>query len=99
VFGMTGVPGEDDKLKMYTIKARHGPMGQTQELRVDAAHCLIASTKDIHNLKSPTDLSMDLNMPVSEIAKEIDKQKHPNVDFKGLDLDFGMANGKTDTNK
>lgn len=45
IFALMKVPDEPDKLKIYTVKARHGPSGHTQELQVHPAFCRIISTK------------------------------------------------------
>ena len=66
------VSHEPDKIKIFTIKARHGPSGQTKELRVDPARYLISSTNDIMATLDNTGLDIDasLNQPVEEIKSE-----------------------------
>lgn len=86
VFALIKVPGEDNKIKMYTIKCRHGPSGQTQELYMDKTKFLIMSAESSMGITNESDLN--LNTPISEIANFVSKSSElPNVDFQSADFD------------
>ena len=80
IFGLMKVPGETDKIKIYTIKARHGPSAQLGELRVDPMHCLVSSTDDMLSLTSEVELDDDLNRTPDEISTSLGDQR-PDLDF------------------
>jgi replicative DNA helicase len=86
IFGLMRIPDEKDKIKIYVIKARHGPSGVTGELNVDPSRYLITSTSETLTMTSETDLELDLNRPPSEIAAEVEKVSEP-MSFQGCDLD------------
>ncbi len=89
IFALMRVPNEEDKLKINTIKARHGRSGFTNELRVDAAHCLISSTSGTHRLTSQSDLEEELNTPSDVITDAVESMKPVafNVNLNDLDDD------------
>lgn len=89
IFGLMKVSGENDKIKIHTIKARHGPSGQTGELNVDPSRYLITSTDGTLAMTSETDLELDLNRPPSEIAETVSEEpkEEKSVSFQGCDLD------------
>jgi replicative DNA helicase len=44
IFALIKVPNEEDKLKIYSLKARYGPSGQTAELGVNPQYCRVYGT-------------------------------------------------------
>jgi len=70
IFALMKVKGEDTRLKIYTIKSRYGPSGQTKELQVNAARCLISSTDGMMELTGDSGLDMyeSMNTPVEKIS-------------------------------
>ncbi len=61
------VKDEPDKIKVYSLKARHGPSKQTRELRVDPARCRIMSGSVDEDLIQDTDF--DIEKVVDDIVK------------------------------
>jgi len=57
VFAIVKVPGEEDHIKLHTIKARFGPSGQTQDLRVQPIYCRVSSCSNASILSEGEDLS------------------------------------------
>lgn len=71
IFALMPDKEEEDKIKIYTIKARHGRSGQTKELRVDAERSLITSTNDIMSTlgsASMDDISLAIDTTEDEIV-------------------------------
>ncbi len=89
IFILMKVPGEEDKLKVINIKARHGASGFSNELHVDAAHCLISSTDATLSLTSQSDIEFEINTPVSVIEEEVHQHEHSqhSLDFSSSNLD------------
>lgn len=86
IFALMKVPNEIDKIKILTIKARHGRAGTTEELRVDPEHCLISSTNGTLRLTSDAGLEEELNIPSEVIVEQVNQKKAPVVEFdSGLD--------------
>lgn len=83
IFAITKMKDED-KIKLYTIKARHGPSGQTRELRVDPARCQITSISEIDSMSSLPEFDADdiLNTSSDDIGKGSDVNV---VNFAGAD--------------
>lgn len=97
VFALYRVPDEEDKLKIFTIKARHGRPGQTGELRLKPECFQILSTKDTSLLEEGSDiqsLAEELNQTPEEAVEELKQQeKKKSMDWGGIlaldDLDIG----------
>ena len=85
IFGLVPVQGEPDKIKLISIKSRHGPKGGVSELRFERKYCRITSTKSTMNLTSDTDLESDLATPPSEISHTLETT--PSIDFDGLKVE------------
>ena len=86
VFAMEKVQDEQDKLRLYVIKSRHGLAGYKADLRVDPATCKICNLTD--NLVDQSGWHDELNTPPSEIAEGLEKATAPSVpriEFSGLD--------------
>ena len=93
IFVLMKCAGEDDRLKIQNIKARHGRSGYTGELRVDADRCLISSTCGTLQLTSQSDIEMEIDKPSDIIAKEIENlESLPNVEFNHSNLDLPDMN-------
>ncbi len=87
IFALLKVRGEPDKIRGIVIKARHGPSGQSFELRVDPSHCRISSTDaQLSILTEATDFESDLNAPPEEVAETLEKEESSHIEFAGLDL-------------
>ena len=73
IFALLGLANQPNRLKFITIKARHGPPDQIQELNVDPARYHISSTKDIMGTLESTELDYDeiIHQPIEEINAEI----------------------------
>ena len=82
IFALLRIPNEDNRIKINTIKARHGRSGHTNELSVDPSRCLISSTSGMIELKLPSNLEEELDIPSSEIAEAT----APKIEFE-MDLD------------
>ena len=71
---------------MHVIKARHGPQGQTYDLNVDPAHCLITSVSEIENMLGGTEFDTDdiVDTPEKAIEEKIEEAKESmGIDFAG----------------
>ncbi len=80
IFALQRVPNEPNKIKIVTIKARHGPSGHSGELSVKAPFYQIFSTKDTSDLLIDPDLEpleTTMDRPTSEIAEGIEEDPHP----------------------
>lgn len=84
IFGLMKVPGETNRIKIHTIKARHGPSGQTNELTVDPSRYLISSCSMPGITSSESDLEMDMNRNPMEIATF---ESSPSIEFMSSDFD------------
>ncbi len=93
IFALYPVPDEPDKLKIFTLKARHGPSGKTNELRLKAECCQILSTKDTEIMEEGTDFDLGLNytpeaaMQDLQEADESEAEKKTTLKFATADLD------------
>jgi len=92
IFALLKVKDEPDKIKLVTMKARHGPSGQSKTLYVQPEYCLITSSENIGVLSSSADadilnLENDLNEPIDNIAAKVNQSKPPAVKFVSTDLD------------
>jgi replicative DNA helicase len=90
IFALMKVPNEINRIKVYTIKARHGPSGQTQELKVDPTKFRIYSTK--YAVDSLVDTGIDIvsSMDISE--SEIKSGTSEEISFNNiLDLDDELS--------
>lgn len=85
IFGLQRV-AEKDKIKIHSIKARHGPAGIVGELHVNPSRYLITSTNGTLAMTSESDLDGDIHRTPSEIAEKLDTPL-PSVAFQGCDLD------------
>lgn len=78
IFALLPVPDEEDKLKVYVVKARHGKKGITRELHLKADCCRISST-DPSNFDDSDNyldsLENDLNEPPEESMKQLENIK------------------------
>lgn len=90
IFALMKVKDEPDRIKIYTVKARHGPSGQTKELRVDPARCIISSTTHTSSLFEDTEfdsLEDDINIPKEKIESiEFVNTEFTSEDDELLDL-------------
>lgn len=74
IFGIIKVKDEPDKIKLFAIKARHGPAGGPAKLlHVQPEFCRITSTQNMNILTGDDDilgLEQDLNEPLSSISDQ-----------------------------
>jgi hypothetical protein len=78
------VPNEEDKLKIFALKARHGKSGQMQELQVVPELCRINSTMN-EWIDAPTDVQNFLSEP-PKIETPEEKKEKP-VEWASMNLD------------
>jgi len=86
IFGILKVKDEPNRIKLHVIKARHGPQGQTYDLNVDPAHCLITSVSEIENMLGGTEFDTDdiVDTPEKAIEEKIEEAKESmGIDFAG----------------
>lgn len=83
IFALSVSLDEENKLKIYTIKARHGKSGQAKELILDASRCRINSVSDI--LLGDKDYSIDIDLELNKPASDIEKE-HKEIKWD-IDLD------------
>jgi len=86
IFGILKVKDEPNRIKLHVIKARHGPQGQTYDLNVDPAHCLITSVSEVENMLGGTEFDTDdiVDTPEKAIEEKIEEAKESmGIDFAG----------------
>lgn len=92
IYALMKVQGEEDRLRIYTLKARHGRAGQVQELRVFPETCRIVGTSATSTLAGGGESIIDVMKESDEdIAEEIQKHdpfENKNIKFaRNTDLD------------
>ena len=75
IFALLPNKEEEDKIKVYCIKARRGRSGQTRELRVDPERSLITSTNDIMEALGGSNMA-DITMAINTSESDIEHSKH-----------------------
>lgn len=84
IFALIKTPNDPTRLKIYTIKARHGPAGQIGELKVQPDRYYICSTSGVTQLMNSTDIETALNVSPSEIQEH---KKKKDIKFNSQNLD------------
>lgn len=93
IFTLMKVPDEDDKLKIYTLKARSGPSGHMQTLHVQPEFCFIEGESATYNLAKATDVDNllmeppNIIDPAAPVAPPVLKIADPFDSVTNLDLD------------
>ena len=96
IFALLPVPDEEDKLKIYTVKARHGKKGVTRELHLKADCCRISSTHSVNFTETEEDIDLfegELNETPEESMKQL--ESNPNLTFASS-LDSLVSNNLND---
>lgn len=71
VFAMTGVPDEENRIKLHIIKSRYAPDGYTKELHLNADICKIASTDGPSHAILENDFGLDIEKKLNTAPETV----------------------------